>query len=292
MALQEFVSRVRDTFPRLVFAKAEFNDYGEDNVVLVLDREWIVRAPRTPEYLWRFAAELALLEALRPVSPVAVPSYEFVAPDRGMGAYRMIAGTELTPPVFALLEPQAQRSALIALGHFLSVLHGLPEETIRQPDGLIQRRWSGEQYAARYRGMRRPKIARVTPQAMLQRFDAFHAALETEEASVSRLVHDDLTEDHILVRVDGALGGIIDFSDAAIGDPAADFAWFWRLGEANLDLALAHYRWADPGLKTRSQWNYARFLINQIAYGDKAKWNLSPDRALVELDGHLKQLGF
>ncbi|MEJ0041637.1 MAG: phosphotransferase [Rhizomicrobium sp.] len=227
--LPELVSRVRDMFPRLVFAKAELNDYGEDNVVLVLDREWIVRAPRTPEYLWRFAAELSLLEALRPVSPVAVPRYEFVAPDRSMGAYRMIPGTELTPPVFALLEPRAQRSALIALGDFLSVLHGFPEETIRQPDGMIQRRWSGEQYAARYRGMRRAKIARVTPEAMLKRFDAFHAALETQESPVSRLVHDDLTEDHILVRADGALGGIIDFSDArsAIPRPTSPGSGAW-----------------------------------------------------------------
>ncbi len=42
----------------------------------------------------------------------------------------------------------------------------------------------------------------------------------------------------------------------------------------------------------RARWNYVRFLINQIAYGDETKWNLSPDRALAELDGHLKHLGF
>jgi aminoglycoside phosphotransferase (APT) family kinase protein len=142
--------------------------------------------------------------------------------------------------------------------------------------------------------MRRAKIARATPPAMLSRFDAFHEGLAVERAYIAGLAHDDLTEDHILVDADGAVAGVIDFTDAAWGDPASDFAWFWRLGEARVNTVFAYYGRAalDPELKTRSLWNYVRFLINQIAIGDKAKWTLLPDKAMAELDGHLTRLGF
>ncbi len=290
---KELEARVRDTFPRLAFKDAVLNAYGEDNYVLVLDREWIVRCPRAVEHQGRFVAELQLLEALRDISPLPVPRYEFVAPDRSMGAYRLIDGAEMTPPVFVLLGLDAQEGVLESLARFLGVLHALPRETIRQPDGILQHKWSGEQFAALYRGMRRPKIARIAPPAMLARFDAFHEAFETERPFEPRLVHADLSDDHILVRADGVVAGIIDFTDAAWGDPAGDFAYFWRLGEDAVDHVLAHYPLAadDPALKTRSHWTFVRYLINQLAYGDRAKWNLPPEQALAELDGHLRRLG-
>ena len=292
--LKELESRVRDAFPHLAFAKAELNVYGEDNFVLVLDREWIVRVPRDESHLGRFAAELNLLHALGRVSPVRVPQYVHVTPDETMGAYRIIEGAEMTPPVFALLGEEARRSVLIEIAGFLGALHALPMETIRQPDGLVQRCWRGEQFAALYRGMRRAKIARVAPPATMKRFDAFHQTFETERRFVPRLAHGDLSDDHILIGADGRVSGIIDFTDAAWGDPAIDFAWFWRLGEDWVDLVLANYPLGeqDKGLKTRSHWTFVRYLINQIAYGDKAKWNLPPEQALAELDGHLKRLGF
>ena len=64
-----------------------------------------------------------------------------------MGAYRRIEGAEMTPPLFTLLGREAQGAVLIALAKFLSVLHALPMETLRQPDGQILRCWRGEQFA-------------------------------------------------------------------------------------------------------------------------------------------------
>lgn len=289
-ALEE---RVRDTFPGLAFKTAELSEYGEDNLVLILDKTWIVRCPRRVETIGQFAAELQLLAALRDLTDVPVPHYEYLAPDRSIGAYRLIPGAEMTPPLFRLLKPEAQCEVLIALARFLGALHTLPDRTIVQPDGLIRRTWSGEQFAALYRGMRRAKIARVAPPEMMARFDAFHEAFEALQPGVPRLAHNDLSDDHILVNAD-RLAGVIDFSDAAHGDPAIDFSYVWRLGEDAIDLVFANYPLAseDAGLKTRSHWTFVRFLINQIYYGDRAKWNLPPGQALAELDVHLTRLGF
>ncbi len=292
-SLDQLLARIRAAFPDLAFAHAALNEHGDDNQVVVLDDIWIVRFPRTDEYRARFAAERNLLTLLRGATRVPVPHYEHVAPDGSFGAYRLIAGSEMTPPAFRALDPDAQQTVLAEMGVFFGALHALPAVTIAQPDGFIPRTWSGEQFAALYRGMRRAKIARLTPAPMLARFDAFHDAFEKIEPGVARLVHDDISDDHLLISPNG-LAGVIDFSDASFGDAAIDFAWFWRLGEPAIDLVLLNYALVgeDPGLKTRAYWTFVRYLINQLSYGDKSKWNLVPEQALAELDGHLRKLGF
>jgi aminoglycoside phosphotransferase (APT) family kinase protein len=287
-------ARLREGIPGLRYERAELDDYGEDHQILTLDGAWVVRFARNIEDLARFGAELTLLEALRKVTPVAVPHYEFVAPDRSFGAYRRIAGHEMTPAVYGALDAGKQRRVLSALAGFLGALHRLPRALIAQPDGVVPRTFSGEQFAALYRAVRRARIARVVDGATLKVFDAFHEAFEEIEPGVPRLAHNDLSDDHILVRDDGALAGIIDFGDAAYGDPAIDFAWFWRLGEAAVDYVLAVYELApeDPGLKDRAHWTFVRYLINQLQYGDSVKWYLTVDEALAELEPHLARLGF
>jgi aminoglycoside phosphotransferase (APT) family kinase protein len=289
-ALEE---RIRRAFPALAFAHAELNTYGEDNYVVVLDGAWIVRLPRSDDQIGRFAAELILLEHLRTRVPIAVPHYTFVAPDRSIGAYRMIEGREMTPPVFMSLDRTAQAAVLTALGGFLATLHALPPETIVQPDGSVQRCWTGAQFAAYYRGVRRAMIAPRVSEAWLARFDAFHDALAEMSGGVPRLAHNDLSDDHILLAAGGTLAGVIDFTDASWGDPANDFAYVWRLGEPAVDRLFACYPLAaeDPDLKRRSHWMFLRYLINQISYGERAKWNLNVDEALAELEPHLRKQG-
>jgi len=291
--LDELTARIRGALRALPFTTASLETYGEDNLIVVLDDKWIVRFPRNDDYRARFSAELNLLDVLGPLSELSVPRYEHVSPDKSFGAYRRIPGSELTPARFAALSESDRKDALTSLGEFLSTLHALPPRLIAQPDGTIARTWSGEQFAALYRGMRRAKIARVVPPAALERFDAFHDVFENSQQGPSRLVHDDISDDHILVDA-GRISGIIDFSDASFGDPAIDFAFFWRLGEDSLDAVLRAYRFAaeDPTLKVRSHWTFVRYMINQLAYGARAKWGLTPTQVLDELEPHLKKLGF
>ena len=285
--------RVRRAFPRLVFSRAELVETGDDNLVAVLDGTWIARFPRNEEYRGRFAAELNLLSTLGPISPLPVPRYEQVSDDRSGGVYRLIEGREMTPDVFATMTASEQRAAISTLSSFLSVLHALPEETIRQPDGTIARTWWGAQFAALYRETRRAKIAQVVSPTTLARFDAFHDAFAALAPGPARLTHDDLTDDHILVR-GGRFAGNNDLSDATLGDTAVDFAWFWRLGEANVDLLLRDYRFTsqDGGLKERSHWRFVRYMINQLWYGLLGKWYPTPEQTVAELEPHLERLGF
>jgi aminoglycoside 2''-phosphotransferase len=292
-SLAELEARIRAAFPSLLYQRAVFNTYGEDNYVVVLDGAWVVRFPRSDAQRWRLVAELPLLRALKSRVAIAVPDYEHVAREMAFGAYRLIEGREMTPPLFRALNGVAQNAVLDGMGAFLATLHALPEATIRRADGEVQRCWSGTAFAAYYRGMQRAKIAAVVSAAWLARFDAFHDAFAVDRGGVARLAHGDLSDDHILIGADGWLAGVIDFTDAAWGDPGIDFAYFWRLGEGAVDRVLAHYPLAaeDAGLKNRARWTFVRYLINQIAYGGRAKWNLSVADALAELDPHLRWCG-
>jgi aminoglycoside 2''-phosphotransferase len=291
--LEALTARIRAAFPQLPFTRARLIGHGDDNLIVVLDDTWIARFPRNDAYRGRFAAELNLLATLAPLSPVPMPRYEYVSEGRDFGAYRKIQGREMRPDIFAAMAAPDQRRVLSSLASFQSTLHALPAETIAQADGTIARTWSGAQFAELYRNTRRAEIARTVSAKTLARFDAFHDALATLQPGVARLAHDDLSDDHILV--DGSrLTGIIDFSDASFGDPAIDFAWFWNLGEENLDRLLQDYTLAsdDPSLKTRSHWIFVRYMINQLWYGPRERWEMSAEQTVAELDLHLKRLGF
>lgn len=291
--LEDLVARIRDAFPRLVFSDARLIDAGDDHLVVVLDDRWVARFPRSTNYRGLFAAELNLLSKLATHSPLPVPRYHQVSDDGSFGIYGLIQGRNMTPHVFANLDPAERNAAIASLSSFLSTLHALPEKTIRQSDGNVARTWTGEQFATLYRDTRRAKIAGAVPASALARFDAFHDALRTLAPGPPRLAHNDLTDDHILVS-DGRISGIIDFTDAAFGDPAIDFAWFWRLGEANVDLLLRKYRYGsqDRSLKTRSHWTFVRYMINQLWYGPQFTWGLTTEQMLEEVEPHLQRLGF
>ena len=85
------------------------------------------------------------------------------------------------------------------------------------------------------------------------------------------LVHNDLGAEHVLVdAASGSITGIIDWSDAAVGDPAAEVGRLLRdLGEAHLPIVLDGLEVAGgerEALEVRAWW-YARLLVlEDLAY--------------------------
>ena len=82
------------------------------------------------------------------------------------------------------------------------------------------------------------------------------------------LAHADLGAEHILEHR-GRLTGVIDWSDAAVTDPALDFARLYRdFGPAFLNAALAAYRGRSPELLLPRIEFFARCAaLEDIAYG-------------------------
>jgi aminoglycoside 2''-phosphotransferase len=270
--LAALVARIRAEFPDLAFARAKLNDLGEDHAVVFLDEAWVFRFPRNAEVAAHAAMERRLLEALQPVSPIAVPAYDHVSRAGDFGGYRMIAGQELSEALFASLGPAAQARVLDELGRFLSALHGLPPE-LAATERPSHR--DAAYYTGNY-GRRRARLAKALTPAQLADADRFYEALPAAVICSERaLTHRDLTEDHILLGDSGdRLAGVIDFTDAALGDPAFDFTFLWAYGD-DAPARVARSYGDDQtvaGILTRSHWWFARYRLDQIW------WSLNGDR--------------
>jgi aminoglycoside phosphotransferase (APT) family kinase protein len=101
-----------------------------------------------------------------------------------------------------------------------------------------------------------------------------------------RLVHNDLWAEHILVDPrSGSVSGIIDWGDAAISDPAVDFAGLYTwYGEKWLEHVLAYYSSTpDTEIISRSRYLATCLAIHNITLGQdlgRPEWIKAGQEAL------------
>lgn len=219
---------------------------GRDNTAYEVNGTLVVRFSTEPDPGLR--AELVenegrLLSMIAGVAPVAVPEPRFVDPDAGCLAYDKIPGTPLLalPPDAAA--PHAESIAAV-LGELLAALHTIPLDRaalLVDPDELPLRAWLGE--AATYQGI----VGEHIPEAHRDAVRRFLAADPPPPSHEPVFSHNDLGIEHVLVdRATWRVTGVIDWTDAAIVDPAFDFGKLLRdLGPTALAAALRRYG-ADP----------------------------------------------
>ncbi|MFN8098087.1 MAG: aminoglycoside phosphotransferase family protein [Dermatophilaceae bacterium] len=167
-------------------------------------------------------------------------------PDEGALLLTAVAGV----PV-AQTRPRDDARLGAALGRVLAQVHAVPVEGLDKALGTID----SEGWLAH----RSAEVARVADRLgerdreMAERFLNRPAPRHPERIV---LCHNDLGEDHIFVDPESQeLTGIIDWSDAMLGDPARDFALvLFDLGDAALEAALAAYGSLDQGLAERTTW--------------------------------------
>ena len=238
---------------------------GLDNAAFEVDGELVVRKSKEADPALRADAirrEAHLLAAVARISTLPVPEPLFADPEAGFIAYRRLPGRPL-------MDHPAAEPALLApeLGRFLGHLHGPSPEKL---EGLVERdlypmaAWledAGEDYR---------DIAKRLPAGARRQIEDFLDHPPPAEPQSLAFCHNDLGAEHILVDVEeNAVTGIIDWTDAAITDPARDLAFIYRdLGPEVCKLALAHYEGAfDDADRDRAVF-YARCkLIEDIAHG-------------------------
>jgi aminoglycoside phosphotransferase (APT) family kinase protein len=211
---------------------------GLDNAAYEVNGELIVRKSKETDPAIRGEStrrEADLLTVLTGLSTLPVPEPVFADVEAGVLAYVKLPGLPLMDhPVAepALLAP--------ALGGFLGGLHRVPLEEV---DHLVERdpyplsAWR-EDAERDYR-----QIAERVPVAARRSVEDFLGRMPPMEPQAAVFCHNDLGVEHVLVDVGAcAVTGIIDWTDAAIADPARDFAPIYRdLGPEAFDLTLAHY---------------------------------------------------
>jgi aminoglycoside phosphotransferase (APT) family kinase protein len=231
---------------------------GLDNVAYEVNGELIVRFANDGDAA-SVDREARLLVAVAGISPLPVPRPCFTAPERGCLAYRKLAGIPLLELPSARAEPVAA-----VLGEFLAALHAAPAERFTglvEPDDQPLDDWlreCAELFAA--------NAARI-PARHHRPIETFLAAPPPPERARLVFSHNDLGSEHVLVDPDSAaVTGIIDWSDAALTDPAHDFGLILRdLGPAALDAALARH--GDRSLHERAVFYGRCGALEDLAYG-------------------------
>lgn len=237
-------------------------DEGWDSLVLEVDGKWIVRVPRREEVREVMPLEARLLRELAPALPVPVPRIEIVEDEAEVFfvAYRKLPGEPLDDPP-ASLAPQ--------LGAFLAALHDFPRERALRA-GLPRQADVSER-------CRREVLPLLAPEEG-RRAEEMFGRFRSDESAQPLLIHADLGPAHIL-RNGSKVSGVIDWSDACLGDPALDFAWLLHgTGEAfaaGLMDAYGRQRDPGPGLRERALFYHRLGPWHEVLFGLKHdRWDL------------------
>lgn len=212
----EPVEVLRERFPTLEVRDVRAIEDGWDSLVLEVNAEYVFRFPRRPEVEAWVERETLLLPELAPTLPVEVPRFDFVARNGLLCVgYRKLVGE---PAADDLSEDGGED-----LGRFLAALHRFPVERARGlgVPYLDPAAWRAhfESFCGDLRRRVLPLLAHDERERAEELF-ADVPGLDFEPV----LVHGDLGPEHVLIR-DGRVVGVIDWSDARVGDPALDFAW-------------------------------------------------------------------
>jgi aminoglycoside phosphotransferase (APT) family kinase protein len=238
---------------------------GLDNAAYEVNGELIVRASKEPDPALRTVAtrrEADLLAAVGRVSALPVPEPVFADAEAGVIAYSRLPGLPLMD------HPVADPACLApALGRFLGRLHQTP---LGEVERLVE--WDNYPLSAWLEDAERDygEITGHLPAASRRLIEDFLGRTPPAEPCALAFCHNDLGAEHVLVDAEtNAVTGVIDWTDAAIADPARDLALVYRdLGLEVFEATLAHYgAHFDEAGRERAAF-YARCkLLEDVAYG-------------------------
>lgn len=250
MFTEDYGQIIAACFPDLAIVSCDVHSQGWDSVAVVVNNALIFRFPKRPDVEPQYRTEARLLPQLAPTLSVAAPRFEFIWPGgpaypHGFVGYRLIAGQQLDATLLRSL-----RAELLAaqLARAITEIHRFPAQLAAQagvPGGDTQH-WRDEYRSlyARIQAQVFPLLSTAARGRCAARFEAF---LQNEDyfRFDTKLIHCDLNAEHILVDpAHNTISGIIDWGDAAIGDPAIDFTGLYaELDQDFMDQVLAHY---DP----------------------------------------------
>ncbi|NUT04624.1 MAG: phosphotransferase [Hamadaea sp.] len=223
---------------------------GLDHHAYAVDDDLVARVAAGPDAAAEVRRDAAVLAVLPEYALLPVPEVVLARPEDGLLVYRRLTGQPL-------LTRTGRDAYAATLGAFLGRLHTAPVERLSDIAGV-----DDTPPAAWLDELR--EIAENLPDDVRRLAAGFLAGDPPEPSDRLVFTHNDLGAEHILV--DGAtVTGVIDWSDCAVADPAADLGRLARdLGTSALDTLM-------PGLDEQTRHRamfYARCTtLEDYAFG-------------------------
>ncbi len=267
---------------RLVTSQSDFDATGLDFLVVhARDEEgvpWIVRTPRRAAVVASARVEARVLALVRAHLPVAVPDWR-VHTDQVIAYPRLDGVPAITVDpaagvVWNCLDPTAPSAAFLdSFAAALAALQQIDAQAIAAagvPTKTIE-----DKRKLHARAMDETRALLAPPEQLWARWQRWLA----DDAVWPRhlaLVHGDLHPGHFLLAEDGRLTGILDWTEAHLGDPSTDFALFFgAFGKDALDALITRFAAAGgqtwPGLAAHAAEHWTAFPA--LA----AKWAIDTD---------------
>ena len=270
------------SFPRFRGRHVAFLGEGWDFQVFKVGADWLFRFPKREESAARLTKEYRLLSDLKAWLSLPVPNYQYYC-ESHEGSSWPFAGYKKLPGTPAdLAETVDWPSVARQLGRFLAELHAYPVDRAEEagiPDERNRLAQWRDESLTELDGIAglpvdRRDLSSYLESNLPERFD-----------DSPRLVHNDLWAEHILIDPHThRVSGIIDWGDAAIGDPAVDLAgvYAWH-GEQGLRDVLTHYTGIlDPDIIGRARYLATCLAIRNIKLGQDlghAPWTSAGQKA-------------
>lgn len=239
---------------------------GWDFDVYELNDRWIVRAPRREEAAAALEREVALLPALDEALPVAVPVIRHVLREpRPAVVYPRLVGCPLNTARAVGCD-----EAILGenLGRILAALHSFSTEKAREHGADVRDPGTdAASLAERCAADIFPLLRASERERARREFDRYLA----EPVPTLALHHADLGPMHVLCR-NRRITGVIDWTDARIGDPALDLWWLAAEPEGAFvaGLVRAYERGGlaiDRSMRRRARFWYFLGPWHEVLYG-------------------------
>lgn len=205
--------------PDLLIDSINIIEKGWDHLVAEINGIWIFRFPRTEASIANLEREKKLLDYLKSSITLNIPHYQYVGTDIAFVGYRKIPGINLTKQIYADLNVEVRHNIAQALALFFTQLHNAvsKEQALQMGYTNIIRPIKEIEF----------NLCSTLPRdigIMVQ--DAIAYAKEDLSKEQNLIfIHQDVNGDNSAFNMTtGQIGGIFDFTDAAIGPRSWEFA--------------------------------------------------------------------
>ncbi|EST12539.1 phosphotransferase family protein [Sporolactobacillus laevolacticus] len=270
MQLKDYVNRIQQVYPDLTINKAELNTIGQNNDVLIVNRELVFKFPKYQAGIIDLQKESQLLNQIKGYVSLAVPSpeyesYEVLKPGHVFNGYSLIQGTPLWSKELNKADSQSQKMISDQLIQFLIDLHSIPTGELHlgtqdpYTDMLNLYRKIKEKLYPFMRTEAQSETSRM--------FDKFLSGGKLSNIKLA-LIHGDFGSSNILWNSEPKrVTGIIDFGGSGIGDLAYDLAGLLSsFGERFFNQCMSQY---PDGEKIVERINFYRgtFALQEALHG-------------------------
>lgn len=225
--LQEYKFVLQQQHPELDIVTAELSTLGQNSDILVVNNDFIFRFPRYTPGIQQLATEVQLLQALQGKLPLPIPNPQYIqlsdAPGTCWVGYALIPGEPFWREDIHQLSAIAQKNYAQQLGDFLRALHQISKTDLL----ILSDDDKFEFWQDFYNQIQNKLFQFMRPDATHDIQTHFEAYFNNVQAFAytPTLRHGDFGTVNILhARTIPTITGVIDFGDAAFGDPALDYA--------------------------------------------------------------------